>query len=61
MTTYNHMFSVAFTVAGSDDKTGETVTITALRSALLRRIIDLDTHQEWTEAVGVPLDTYEEE
>ena len=60
MTTYNHMFTVAFTVITKND--GESVTREELREGLLQRIKDLDSSPaEWTEACGYPVDTYIED
>lgn len=60
---YNHMVTVAFTVhSGAQD--GSDFTPAMLREAMLTRIKDLDNSpkgQEWLEAVGAPVDTYEEE
>lgn len=61
MTTYNHVFSVAFSIPGSTHPEGEDVTPERLKAALLKRIADLDAHDEWLEAVGGPDDTYEED
>lgn len=58
MPRYNHAFSVAFSLE-SKDKAGEDVTAQMLRTALLRRIDDLDIGDEWVEATGAPFDTYE--
>lgn len=59
MTTYNHMFTVAFSVetthTGAED---DRVPAEELKAALLSRIADLDTHHEWHEATGAPDDTY---
>lgn len=60
MTTYNHAFTVAFSM-DSADPTGENVTAAELRAALLARIADLDAAGQWIEAVGMPFDTYEKE
>jgi hypothetical protein len=58
--TYNHMFTVAFTVAKSPDETGEQVPPDSLRAGLLKRIADLDANNEWEEACGKACDTYED-
>jgi len=55
---YNHMFAIAFTLI-SDDEQGEDVTKEMLQAALLRRIADLGNSDEWIEAVGTPIDTYQ--
>lgn len=56
--TFNHMFTVAFTVISPND--GENVTADELKAGLLKRIQDLDRHDEWEEACGLPDDTYVE-
>lgn len=58
--TYNHAFAVAFSVGGSTSEDGSDVTPAQLKAALLKRVADLDAHDEWREAVGAPGDTYEE-
>lgn len=66
MTTYNHMYTIAFSAPyGSDDlydlafslygstrKDGLDVTEEMLKAALLDRIADIDRSNEWDEAVG---------
>ena len=59
MTTYNHLFDVAFSLE-SDDCDAEDVTPAMLRAALLKRIEDLDAADEWLHACGL-CDTYEVE
>ena len=58
--TYNHAFSVAFSVPGSRDPNGEDVTGQELAAALLRRVADLLESNQMNEACGAPWDTYEE-
>jgi hypothetical protein len=58
--TFNHMFTIAFEVSGSTTENGTDVTPALLRTALQKRIADLDRNGEWNEAVGSPDDTYEE-
>ncbi len=62
MTTYSHVFTIAFSVSESTDPIGENVTIDQLRAALEKRITDLNFEGDtaWYEAVGIPNDTYEE-
>lgn len=59
MPKFNHAVTVAFTVI-SDQKDGEDITSDMFRTALLKRIIDLDEHDQWREAIGAPFDTYQE-
>lgn len=61
--TFNHVVALAFSVR-SNDPQGEDFTPAMLKEALLTRIRDLDNSiagGEWLEAIGVPLDTCEEE
>jgi len=60
-TTYNHAYTIAFSVSGSTHPKGEDVTPAQLREALEARIVDLTKNGEWEEAVGAPFDTYEEQ
>lgn len=60
MTTYNHAYTIAFSVGGSTAPAGEDVSPTTLREAVLRRLAALDD-DELEEAVGAPYDSYEEE
>lgn len=58
---YNHMFSIAFSVE-SFEEDGSDVDAAMLRSALLRRIADLEAeavYGGWEESCGAPEDTYE--
>lgn len=63
MPKFNHAFTLAFSLV-SGDENGEDVTPQMLRTALLKRIVDLDESRpdqgEWIEAVGPPYDTHEE-
>lgn len=61
MKTYNHAFCLGFSVAGSTRQDGEDITTIQFVSALLKRITDLVDNNEMLEAVGAPMDTYEEE
>lgn len=60
--TYNHAFTIAFELSGSTDPDGDDVTAEDLRSALLKRIEDLDSAGDfdWLEAAGAPYDSYKE-
>jgi hypothetical protein len=62
MSRFNHMYDIAFSVV-SEREDGSDVTPTMLRTALLKRIVQLDAEQAyggWEEACGAPCDTYEE-
>lgn len=59
--TYNHAFTIAFTVAGSKAEDGEDVTAEQMAAALQKRINDLMANNEMLEAVGAPFDTFEED
>ncbi len=61
MRTYNHAYTVGFSVSKSVHPLADDVTPERLRAALLQRIEDLDKHGEWEEAVGRPFDSYEEQ
>lgn len=58
MARYNHAYEIAFSLESSHED-GDDVTPQMLRTALLRRMDDLDIAGEWEEAVGAPFDTYE--
>ena len=60
MPTYNHMFTIAFTVISKND--GDSVTPEELQAGLSERIRDLNSSpDEWVEACCPPADTYIEE
>lgn len=59
--TYNHAFTLAFAVSGSECKDGNDVTAERMVEALQQRIKDLMANDEMLEAVGGSFDTYEEE
>lgn len=59
MTTYNHMYDIAFSVSGAKQADPEEVPITDIRIAIVKRINSLDDF-ELREAIGYA-DTYEEE
>lgn len=61
MKTYNHAFTLAFSVGGSIHPDGEDVTAAQFEAAVTRRMRDLTENDEWSEAVGYPDDTYVEE
>lgn len=62
MTTYNHMYTIAFSIGDSNHPKGEDLTANDYRAALLRRINSIDSEGDsaWEEALGYPDDTYEE-
>lgn len=59
--TYNHAFTIAFSVPGSKCPDGEDVTAEQMAAALQLRIKDLMANNEMLEAVGAPFDTFEEQ
>lgn len=59
--TYNHAFTIAFSVPGSKCPDGEDVTAEQMAAALQLRIKDLMANNEMLEAVGAPYDTYKEQ
>lgn len=59
--TYNHAFTIAFSVPGSKCPDGEDVTAEQMAAALQLRIKDLMANNEMLEAVGAPFDTFEED
>jgi hypothetical protein len=57
--TYNHMVDIGFVII-SLTADGRDITPAMMRSALHRRIANLDANEsEWLEAVSPPLDTYQ--
>lgn len=57
--TYNHMFSLGFTVE-NESETGEETTNEEIISGILKRVCDLiDSGNEVQEAVQPPVNTYE--
>jgi hypothetical protein len=60
-TTYNHAFALAFSVSGSTHPAGEDLTDEMLYEALITRARALLQENEIAEAVGCPIDTYEED
>ena len=59
--TYNHAFTIAFSVPGSKCPDGEDVTAEQMAAALQLRIKDLMANDEMLEAVGAPFDTFKED
>ncbi len=57
--TYNHMFTIAFTVVTPNN--GENVTADELRKGLHNRLLNLAAGDEIIEACGLPHDTYIED
>ena len=60
MKRFNHMYALAFAMV-STDPTGEHVSAQDVRNAVLKRLASLTDVELVKEAVGLPLDTYEEE
>lgn len=60
MSTYNHVYSIAFELPGSIHPSGDDVSQDDLAIAILRRLANLVENNELIEAVGYPDDTYEE-
>jgi len=60
--TWNHAFSIAFSISGSTDPKGNDINSGKFRAAITKRMNELDSsgQLEWEEAVGAPFDTYEE-
>lgn len=59
--TYNHQFALGFSISGSTHPKGEDVTEQMIYEAIIARAKDLLANTEGHEAIGAPLDTYEEE
>jgi hypothetical protein len=57
---YNHAFDVAFSIV-TDREDAEGITAEQFTQAVLQRVLDLNKHDEWNEAVGAPFDTFEVE
>ena len=53
---FNHAFTVAFSL--NSDNEGHKVRTEEIRTALQKRILELDAEGQWQEAVGMPYDTY---
>lgn len=59
---YNHMFALAFSIdTDFDADESHKIPSSELRAAIERRMDNLDASGdlEWAEAIGLPLDTYE--
>lgn len=62
MNTYNHLFSLGFSVSGSTHPDGEDVTPAQFRAAVDKRLKQLGLNEkEWSEAVGPADDSYVED
>lgn len=69
MPTYDHAYTLAFSIGGSTHPQGDDLTEQQLAAAILRRVADLlsngykrsPTQTELHEAVGAPYDTFEED
>ncbi len=61
MKTYNHLYTIAFSMSGSTDREGADLTSQQFAAAIRARVAELlKNGDEMLEAVGVPLETYEE-
>ena len=60
MKTYDHAFTLAFSMGGSTDPDGHDVTAEQMKAALIARIDGLVENDEMLEAAGAPFETYEE-
>jgi hypothetical protein len=60
MKKYNHAYSLGFAV-NTDRDAQQAVNKEEIINALLERIVNLNEHDEWDEALGAPFDTYENE
>jgi hypothetical protein len=60
MKKYNHAFALAFSI-NSDHPDGDDITGEEFTAAVQRRVDDINSSGdlEWSEAVGIPYDTYE--
>lgn len=58
MPKYSHAYTLAFEVESSDEEAGD-VTPAMFKSALLRRIAEMDEENSWHAACGAPFDTIE--
>lgn len=59
VTTYNHAFTLGFSIGGSTHSTGEDITGQDIRHKLIKRLEGM-SNEEILENVGAPFDTYEE-
>lgn len=58
--TYNHVFGLMFQINGSTDTEGGNLTQDELRAAILTRVDALCANNELVEAVGLPVESLEE-
>jgi hypothetical protein len=58
--TYNHVFDIAFSIGGSKCPNGTDITVKQIIEALQKRIEEVKREDTVLEAVGAPVDTYEE-
>lgn len=59
--TYNHQFALGFSISGSTHPQGEDVTERMIYEAIIARATNLLSVAEGREAIGAPLDTYQEQ
>jgi hypothetical protein len=60
-TTWNHAYALGFAVESSTTESGEDVTVEMFRTALLKRMSNMDLGNEWHEAMGAPTDSFSTE
>lgn len=58
--TYNHAFTLAFSVSGSTDAEGLDITAEQFYAAIIKRAQALLANDEMLEAIGAPFDSYVE-
>jgi len=58
MKKYNHAYSICFSV-NTDRPADAAINHNEILTAMLKRISDVIEHNELDEAIGLPLDTYE--
>ena len=59
--TYDHAFSLGFSIQGSTHHQGDDLTAQQYREAVIRRVDELgDDKAAWEEACGMPFDSFEE-
>lgn len=58
--TYNHAFTLAFSVSGSKDKYGADITAEQFYQAIIPRAQALMANHEMLEAIGMPFDSFAE-
>lgn len=59
--TYNHAFTLAFSVSGSTDAEGLDITAEQFYAAIIKRAQALLANDEMLEAIGAPFDSYVED